>query len=44
MGPLQATPTADRIVALRDGRIVEDAPAARFDTRALDQIDRTISP
>ena len=36
---------ADRIVALRAGRIVEDAPAARFDTRALDQIyDRTISP
>ena len=33
---------ADRIVALRAGRIVEDAPAARFDTRALDQIyDRT---
>jgi len=36
---------ADRIVALRAGRIVEDAPAARFDTRALDQIyDRTTSP
>jgi phosphonate transport system ATP-binding protein len=34
-----------RIVALRAGRIVEDAPAARFDTHALDQIyDRTISP
>ena len=34
---------ADRIVALRAGRIVEDAPAARFDTRAIDQIyDRTI--
>ena len=34
---------ADRIVALRAGRIVEDAPAARFDTRAIDLIyDRTI--
>jgi phosphonate transport system ATP-binding protein len=33
---------ADRIVALRAGRIVEDAPAARFDTRAIGQIyDRT---
>ena len=31
-----------RIVALRAGRIVEDAPAARFDTRAIGQIyDRT---
>ncbi|MGH7305181.1 MAG: hypothetical protein ACRELZ_18000 [Candidatus Rokuibacteriota bacterium] len=29
---------ADRIVALRDGRIVEDAPAARLDTRAIEQI------
>ena len=36
---------ADRIVALRAGRIVEDAPAARFDTRAIGQIyDRTSSP
>jgi putative ABC transport system ATP-binding protein len=36
---------ADRIVALRAGRIVEDAAAARSDTRAIDQIyDRTISP
>ena len=33
---------ADRIVALRAGCIVEDAPAARFDTRAIGQIyDRT---
>jgi phosphonate transport system ATP-binding protein len=33
---------ADRIVALRAGRIVEDAPAARFDTRTIGQIyDRT---
>ena len=29
---------ADRIVALRDGRVVEDAPAALVDDRALDQI------
>ncbi len=29
---------ADRIAALRAGRIVEDAPAARFDTRAIGQI------
>jgi phosphonate transport system ATP-binding protein len=29
---------ADRIVALRDGRIVEDAPAARLDVRAIEQI------
>jgi phosphonate transport system ATP-binding protein len=36
---------ADRIVALRAGHIVEDAPAARFDTRAIGQIyDRTIGP
>jgi len=32
-----ATRYADRIVALRDGRIVQDAPAA-FDARALGQI------
>jgi phosphonate transport system ATP-binding protein len=33
---------ADRIVAVREGRIVEDAPAGRFDARALGQIyDRT---
>jgi phosphonate transport system ATP-binding protein len=29
---------ADRIVALRDGRIVEDTPASRLDTRAIEQI------
>ena len=29
---------ADRIVALRAGRIVEDAPAASVDARAIDQI------
>jgi ABC-type phosphate/phosphonate transport system ATPase subunit len=29
---------ADRIVALRDGRIVEDAPASRLDTRTIEQI------
>ena len=29
---------ADRIVALRDGRIVEDAPASQLDTRTIEQI------
>ena len=29
---------ADRIVALRDGRVVEDAPASRVDARALEAI------
>jgi phosphonate transport system ATP-binding protein len=29
---------ADRIVAMRDGRIVEDTPAARLDTRRIEQI------
>jgi phosphonate transport system ATP-binding protein len=29
---------ADRILALRDGRIVEDAPAERLDVRAIEQI------
>lgn len=29
---------ADRIVALRDGRVVEDAPAARVDERVLEMI------
>ena len=29
---------ADRIVALRDGRVVEDAPAARIDDRTLEMI------
>lgn len=29
---------ADRIVALRSGTIVEDAPAAGFDARAIGQI------
>ena len=29
---------ADRIVALRDGRIVEDTPASRLDTRTIEQI------
>jgi len=29
---------ADRIVALRAGRIIEDAPAASVDARAIDQI------
>jgi phosphonate transport system ATP-binding protein len=29
---------ADRIVALREGRIVEDVPAARLDARSIEQI------
>jgi phosphonate transport system ATP-binding protein len=29
---------ADRIVAMRDGRIVEDTPASRLDTRRIEQI------
>jgi phosphonate transport system ATP-binding protein len=29
---------ADRIVAMRDGRIVEDTPATRLDTRRIEQI------
>ena len=33
-----ATAYADRIVALRAGRIIEDAPAADVDARALTQI------
>ncbi len=33
-----ATTYADRIVALKNGRVVTDAPAARLDARAIDQI------
>jgi phosphonate transport system ATP-binding protein len=33
-----ATTYADRILALRAGRVVEDAPVARVDARALEQI------
>jgi phosphonate transport system ATP-binding protein len=29
---------ADRIVALRDGRIVEDTPASRLGARTIEQI------
>ncbi|HMB32845.1 MAG TPA: phosphonate ABC transporter, partial [Methylomirabilota bacterium] len=29
---------ADRIIALRDGRILDDAPTRSFDARALEQI------
>jgi phosphonate transport system ATP-binding protein len=29
---------ADRILALRAGRLVEDAPAARLDVRSIEQI------
>ena len=33
-----ATTYADRILALRAGRLVEDAPAASVDARAIEQI------
>lgn len=33
-----ATDYADRIIALREGRILEDAPTRSFDARALEQI------
>jgi phosphonate transport system ATP-binding protein len=33
-----ATAYADRIIALRTGRVVEDVPAGRLDTRSLEQI------
>ena len=29
---------ADRIVALRDGRVLQDAPVAEIDARAIEQI------
>jgi phosphonate transport system ATP-binding protein len=29
---------ADRIVALRDGRVFQDAPVAEIDARAIEQI------
>ena len=29
---------ADRIIALRSGALIEDAPTASFDSRALEQI------
>jgi phosphonate transport system ATP-binding protein len=35
-----ACPYADRIVALRDGRVVDDVPAAGIDPRALEHIYR----
>jgi len=35
---------ADRIIALRDGRILDDAPTRSFDARALEQIyDRSVA-
>ncbi len=40
-----ATDYADRIIALRDGRVLEDAPTESFDTRALEQIyERSVAP
>jgi ABC-type phosphate/phosphonate transport system ATPase subunit len=40
-----ATDYADRIIALRDGRILEDAPTRNFDARALEQIyERSVAP
>ena len=36
---------ADRIIALRDGRILDDAPTRSFDARALEQIyERSVVP
>jgi phosphonate transport system ATP-binding protein len=35
---------ADRIIALRAGRVVEDTPAARLDERALEQIYARATP
>jgi phosphonate transport system ATP-binding protein len=35
---------ADRIIALRAGRVVEDAPAGRLDARALEQIYGRAAP
>ena len=39
-----ATEYADRIVALRAGRVVADAPAASLDEGAIDQIYAQRSP
>jgi phosphonate transport system ATP-binding protein len=40
-----ATDYADRIIALRDGRVLEDAPTRAFDARALEQIyERSAAP
>jgi phosphonate transport system ATP-binding protein len=40
-----ATDYADRIIALRDGQILEDAPTGTFDARALEQIyERSAAP
>jgi phosphonate transport system ATP-binding protein len=40
-----ATDYADRIIALRDGRVLEDAPTGAFDARALGQIyERGVTP
>ena len=35
---MEALAYADRILALRGGRVVEDAPVAGVDTRAIEQI------
>ena len=40
-----ATDYVDRIIALRDGQVLEDAPTESFDTRALEQIyERSVAP
>jgi phosphonate transport system ATP-binding protein len=40
-----ATDYVDRIIALRDGRVLEDAPTRTFDARALEQIyERSVAP
>jgi phosphonate transport system ATP-binding protein len=35
---------ADRIIALRAGRVVENAPAARLDERTLEEIYARVAP
>lgn len=40
-----ATDYVDRIIALRDGQVLEDAPTRTFDARALEQIyERSVAP
>jgi len=40
-----ATDYVDRIIALRDGQVLEDAPTRTFDARALEQnYERSVAP
>ena len=40
-----ATDCADRMIASRDGRVLEDGPTRSFDARALEQIyERSVGP